>query len=456
MPPTSKPDPVAIALAVALPLLPLPWGGVLPGGKLFILVVAFAGALAAALFARTTGVEQSTTLGVARWPLAFLAAIAVVGAIQLLPLGQAVVGWLSPASAGVWADATSTLAPFERAPLSPRISIAPTDTRVTALLALAYVALFYACGTTFRNRASRRAMFVALVGSAFGQTIYAGFRATTDRASGSFVNPNHLAGYLEIALAAAFAAIVFATRSGGDRAQFEKDPLDKLYRRWVPVAWAAIAWAVIAIGIAITRSRGGILMAAIATLVMFTIAVLHGRSRYRRAIAAAEGIAVAGGLAIVAMTTGTWPLLRFLTSDPRDAESDMRVHLWRLSIDAWKEFPILGSGLGSFREAFRRVQPEEMNALVEQAHNDGLQLLVTGGLVGFLLAATALVWLLVLFARAFVRQKHREEAAWALAGFGALLSLLLHGLVEFNFSIPAIPATLSMTLGCAWAAASRE
>jgi len=197
-------------------------------------------------------------------------------------------------------------------------------------------------------------------------------------------------------------------------------------------------------------------MACAATLVMLAMAVLHGRARYRRAIAVTEGVAVLSGLTIVGMTTGAYPLLRFLTSDPRDAESDMRVQLWKLSVEAWKQFPVFGSGLGSYREAFRRVQPEEMNALVEQAHNDGLQLMVTGGLVGFLLATAALLWLLFLFARAFVRQAHREEAAWALAGFGALLSLLLHGLVEFNFSIPAIPATLAVTLGCAWAAASRD
>ena len=52
------------------------------------------------------------------------------------------------------------------------------------------------------------------------------------------------------------------------------------------------------------------------------------------------------------------------------------------------------------------------------------------------------------------RQKHREESAFGLAGFGALVMLLLHGVAEFNFSIPAMPATLAACLGGAWAALS--
>lgn len=64
--------------------------------------------------------------------------------------------------------------------------------------------------------------------------------------------------------------------------------------------------------------------------------------------------------------------------------------------------------------------------------------------------------MLALLLRAWMRQEHREESAFALAGTGVLISLMLHGLVEFNMSIPAIPATLALMLGVAWAAATYE
>ena len=39
---------------------------------------------------------------------------------------------------------------------------------------------------------------------------------------------------------------------------------------------------------------------------------------------------------------------------------------------------------------------------------------------------------------------------------GAITALLLHGLVEFNMSIPAIPATLAIIAGACWSAANDQ
>ena len=77
---------------------------------------------------------------------------------------------------------------------------------------------------------------------------------------------------------------------------------------------------------------------------------------------------------------------------------------------------------------------------------------MTAGWTGATLGLVALGAILVILARTWKRQQHREESAFALAGIGALVSLVLHGLVEFNFSIPAIPATLACVVGWALAA----
>src|SRR5262245_55254983 len=79
---------------------------------------------------------------------------------------------------------------------------------------------------------------------------------------------------------------------------------------------------------------------------------------------------------------GCRPLLRVVEVASRDAGGITRPALWGTSLQAWREFPLFGSGLGTFREAFRRVQPRELSGLVEEAHSDCLQLLVTGGAVG--------------------------------------------------------------------------
>ncbi len=146
---------------------------------------------------------------------------------------------------------------------------------------------------------------------------------------------------------------------------------------------------------------------------------------------------------------------RFLLTDPRDLGSTTRVAIWKTSCDAWREFPIVGSGLGTFREAFRRVQPPELVGLVEHAHDDLLQIAVTGGAVGAFLGLALFVSLLVVLARARQTAASPRGERARLGGFGALLSLTLHGLVDFSLSIPIVAATLACALGAAWAAGSR-
>jgi len=182
--------------------------------------------------------------------------------------------------------------------------------------------------------------------------------------------------------------------------------------------------------------------------------VIHrrGRRTIRQGLTALA--VLAAGLIIVTATTGETPFVRFLASDPRDPQSDLRFRLWEISLEAWTRFPHLGSGLGTFREAFRGSQPRDLNGLVEQAHNDSLQLLVTGGWVSLLLAVFAIACFAVMLARRWWSMRRVPEAAFALGALGALFSLLLHGIAEFNFSIPAIPATLSVMLGAGWSAAN--
>jgi O-antigen ligase len=211
----------------------------------------------------------------------------------------------------------------------------------------------------------------------------------------------------------------------------------------------------VAIGIGLTRSRMGITAAVVTTLLLVAFSLLHrGSGRRRKQYAMIVGGMLLAGLLVVALTTREIPLVRFLASDPRDPQFDSRSQIWAVSIQAWKQFPLLGSGLGTFRDAFRRVQPVDLPGLFEQAHSDSLQLLVTGGWISVVIALAAFVALFAILSRAWWNQQHREESAIAIASLAAAFSLLLHGIAEFNFSIPAIPATLAVVLGAGWTAAT--
>src|SRR4029077_18297664 len=155
----------------------------------------------------------------------------------------------------------------------------------------------------------------------------------------------------------------------------------------------------IAAGIALTESRGGILAAAVSTLALLAAALNQRRSRRPRRAVTAAALAVLIGTALAVGLAGRGRFQRFLLTDPRDLGSTTRVAIWKTAWDAWREFPAARPGLGTFREAFRRVQPRELASVVEHAHDDFLEIAVTGGAVGALGGTVLYVSLLVAFAR---------------------------------------------------------
>ena len=439
-----------ILLLILVIVSPVPFGGVTPDEELRIVLLAFSTVIVALIGARGTAGRLIFSV------TALLVVLALFGFVQATPLPHAVLVQCSPASAAVYDGAGAVLAAAgDSVPLTPRISIAFRETIRVSLLILAYAAAFLASSLILRTRQLRRITLVTLVAAA---VVHVGWAAATQgsdaRLHGAFVNPNNFAGYLEIALAVAFGLAWSEILTGRDaigRAPSRTAMLEQRFIRLIPYT---IVWAVIAIGIGLTRSRMGIAASVATMLLLSVLAVLHHTaSRRRRRLALGITGVIAAAVVITALATRELPFLRFLASDPRDPESDVRFRLWQLSLDAWRQFPWFGSGFGTFRDVFRRVQPADFPGLYEQAHSDSMQMLVTGGAIATAIAAAGFVLLLSGLALRWWRERHREESAIELAAIGAIASLLLHGIVEFNLSIPAIPITLAIVAGAGAAAA---
>jgi O-antigen ligase len=390
----------------------------------------------------------------------------LLGLFQSLALPSPMLELFSSASARIYREAATTLQAFGHPFPAGRISIAPVETTDTLFLILAFAALFVSAALLLRTR-ERRRIFVwtllvsALVHIALATTTHGFFESSDDPSSGrlhgAFVNANHFAGYLQIALAMAFAVLWREILSSRDRGRNLKERASRFESRLMNMILRVVLWAFIAAAIGLTKSRAGIVVAVLMTVVLLSLALSHPRARKGRWSLVIAGVSVfAAAAGYVFLTVQQQPIIRFLGSDPRDPDSDLRPTLWRLSVEAWKNFPVFGSGLGTFREAFRRIQPRSLDYLVEFAHSDSLQMLVTGGVVGLLLSGIAMGFLLVALLRLWRREQRREESAYILAAGGAIIALLLHGLVEFNFSIPAIPATLACVAGFGWAATRSE
>ncbi|MCP3875477.1 MAG: O-antigen ligase family protein, partial [Desulfobacteraceae bacterium] len=70
--------------------------------------------------------------------------------------------------------------------------------------------------------------------------------------------------------------------------------------------------------------------------------------------------------------------------------SGERLDYWKDSQNIIKDFPLTGSGFGTFKDIYPSVQSLDSSAYLEHAHNDYIELITEGGITGFLLVFSIL------------------------------------------------------------------
>jgi O-antigen ligase len=98
--------------------------------------------------------------------------------------------------------------------------------------------------------------------------------------------------------------------------------------------------------------------------------------------------------------------------------------------------PIVGVGLGAYGTAFPVYTKSDGSLRVPQAHNDYLQIVADGGIVGGLIA----LWFLVSVFRVIARGLKSHDGLYAglALGTGAgIFAILVHSIFDFNLQLPS-------------------
>ncbi len=439
---------LALLLALILLWAPLPFGGVTPWAAALLAALCF-GALALAALAA----DPLQTLRPAALPAAALAGMALLGLLQAAPLPAGLVAVLSPGHAALERQAAAL-----GSPAPERLTLAVSSTRRAALGWAAAAAAFLAGAVVGRRRELRRCLAGALLAGALFQVLF-GARDWLSRATslwgvelpsavrlrGTFVNPNHLALYLEMALPAAFAWGWWAARRAREEPRAE--------RRVALAAPPVLLWLTLFAGLSFTGSRAGLLAAVAAVSVQ---GLLVARERQRWWLAPLGAAVALAGVAAVAAIGWQEGMGRLLATSAADVSWGARLREYGAALDLWRRFPATGTGLGTFRDAFPLVQPAGLQGTWWHPHSDPLEVLVTAGIVGAALLALGL-WGVTARMAAVLRDGGRsEDRAAALAALGVLVSLAVHEGLDFGLSMPGNAVTLAVLLGAAGAARVRE
>lgn len=430
-------------LALLLLGAPLPWGSVTPPATAAVEVGAFL-AFALALF----GVEGAAPLRRVRGPALALAGLAVLGLVQALPWPASWVHWLSPEHARRYASAAELSGSSSNA---MSLSLAPAATLSASLLFAAAAAAFCAAALASGDRRQRRVLAAALIGSATIQ-IFLGTRGWfarsteiwgrvvpghTDRLRGTFVNPDHLAFLVGLALPAVWAWAWWSFRRAREETQVD--------RRVLRVVAPVVVWLTLFLGMAFTGSRAGLLAALAAAVAQGALVAFRDR---KRIWAFAGAAAATVGLLVVWIVARQEGLGRF-SAAARGGGLASRFEAWSATIDLWLRFPIFGSGLGTFREAFSLTQPPTLGGAWRHAHSDPLELLSTTGVVGFVVLAVGVLALVRTLWRGLDRGLRSEDRAAVIAAFGALVAGGLHEGLDFGLTVPANGFAAAVLFGAA-------
>ena len=422
---------ILVALFVALALVA--GGGSASAASAGIVRLAAIPVLAIALWRASTWPPARAWL----WPVLVLAGACVLILIQLVPLPPEV--WRALPGRGILADGYA--AAGMALPALP-ISMAPHATLDAALGLLPPAAAFLAVlglDTAARRRLALVVVVMALVSIGLGMLQIAGgersplrFYAFTnlDSAVGFFANRNHQASFLVAAIPLAAAVAASLSRRAANAG-------------FMSILAVSVV-VVLIVGVAVTRSRAGVVLLIPASLGALAITM---RSRRRRdglaglwPVLALGGAILAAG-ALVAVFSYTPLAKRFASVE------ETRPRIARAVLDAGFDYAPFGSGAGSFEPVYRIHEAPErlLPVFINHAHNEYAEIWLEASWPGLALAAAFVAWW-VASVVGVLRDWTTSGRGMQLAGATIVAIYLLHSLADYP--LRAAGAMVVFALAC--------
>lgn len=257
-----------------------------------------------------------------------------------------------------------------------------------------------------------------------------------EMATGTYVNPNHFAGLLEMVLP----LVLAAAAQRWDRAERPGEDT----QRPAAVFFTALAL-VLAAGVFVSHSRMGLLSAAVGAALTAGIWLARGTGGRRAGALMATVLAAA----LLAAWLGPEPVVsRF-----RSASADVggRLALWQESIALVRARPLLGAGWGAFPLLYTQVQATELDLAVDHAHNDYLELATEFGIPGGALLVALALGVMLRAVRHARRGRPSPSVYQTMGAAGGIAALGVHSLADFNLRLPANALVFATLLGLAYA-----
>ncbi|MGA1193224.1 MAG: O-antigen ligase family protein [Kiritimatiellia bacterium] len=233
------------------------------------------------------------------------------------------------------------------------------------------------------------------------------------RASGAYICPNHFAHLLHMVILSGL-GIIFARRSG---------VATKLF------AGYALLVGLYPLFLSLSRAGWIGLMVGLVTFAL-ALALRHSWRRFALMMILAPLLVGAAGFAIWKVS----PKVQMRVTQA--IQGDVRIPLWKDSLNIALDAPVFGHGLGSYRHMYPAYH-EHMaaNRDPEFAHNDYLHFWGEIGLIGMLLIGAAIMALIWRALRVLLKTQDQGHAAIMAGLLAMVMGTAAHTFFDFNFNI---------------------
>ncbi len=298
------------------------------------------------------------------------------------------------------------------------------------MLLLDYIVWFYLLIHTVRSRSQFRQVIYTVLGMGVFLAVFGLFKLwgmnpfpwwtypglVSDRLTASFGNPDHLAGYMEMAIPLALGFLLTGIKEG----------------KRVFTGFAAV---LMFTALIFSLSRGGWIGTVCALYFMGMVVLRQRNLRYKKLLVTALTLFLPVMLVILS-AADVVTRIRTFEQGTEMPSFEARITAWKGTVNMIRAYPLLGSGPGTFAYVYTQYQPPGLGAYYNMAHNDYLHFLAETGL--FL--AVIIIWIIGSFYRAgFEKMKHpsRLVRGMTLGSMSGITALLVHSIGDFNLHIPA-------------------
>ena len=372
-----------------------------------------------------------------RLPIGLWLAFLAFATIQVIPLPASVVAFLSPMSYEIqWGYGVEQL----------HLSLDVGQSQINLLKSMSYFCLLIVVLILVNNEKRLRLILLTLLASGAIQALYGTLEILSgtdtsllfglpvaDVSTGSFVYKNHYANLLILCLSAGIGLMVATLQS--NQSATRRDLMRSILSTLLgSKALIRISLAIMVIALVMSRSRMGNMafFASMTIIGILALVIIKNRSR-------SLSILIISMFVIDVFIVSAWFGLDKVQEriQSTNLSQEGRGEVVIDSLPMLQDFPLFGTGGGSFYSSFPSYKVANIQSFYDHAHNDYLQMGIEYGTPATLLLVILVIWCFLKSVRAMRKRRPSIFKGTAFACCMAILGMAIHMTVDFPLQAPA-------------------